>query len=48
MSAASDTPGRKGTPLAMAARRDILGTVASLAGHEYEIKAALDMLLSGF
>lgn len=37
------------TPLARSiARRDILGTVASLAGHEYEIKAALDMLLSGF
>lgn len=37
------------TPLARSiAKRDIIGTVVSLADHEYEIKAALDMLVSGF
>ncbi len=37
------------TPLARSiGKRDIVGRVASLAEHEDEIKAALDMLLSGF
>ena len=37
------------TPLARSIRkRDILGTVESLIAHEYEIKTALDMLVSGF
>lgn len=29
-------------------RRDILGTTTSLAAHEYQIKEALDLLISGF
>ena len=28
--------------------RDIVGIVASAAPHEYDIKAALDMLISGY
>lgn len=37
------------TPLARGIDiRDIEGTVASLIDHEYEIKAALDMLVSGY
>ena len=37
------------TPLARSIdKRDIVGRVASLASHEYEIKNALDMLTSGF
>ncbi|GAA0658120.1 toxin CcdB [Sphingomonas insulae] len=37
------------TPLARSiAKRDILGTVQSLAEHEYEIKAAIDLLVTGF
>ncbi len=37
------------TPLARSIdKRDMLGVVASLSDHEYEIKAALDMLITGF
>ncbi len=37
------------TPLARSiAKRDIIGKVVSLTDHEYDIKAALDMLVSGF
>lgn len=37
------------TPLARGLdRRDIKETIGSLAAHEYEIKAALDFLVSGF
>jgi toxin CcdB len=37
------------TPLARSIdKRDMLRTIASLSEHEYEIKAALDMLMSGF
>ncbi len=37
------------TPLARSiAKRDVIGTVTSLAAHEYDIKNALDMLTSGF
>jgi len=37
------------TPLARSiAKRDIVAKVASLADREHDIKAALDMLVSGF
>ncbi|MGP7794881.1 CcdB family protein [Sphingomonas sp. CLY1604] len=37
------------TPLARSiSKRDILATVARLDEHEYEIKAALDLLVTGF
>lgn len=37
------------TPLARSiSKRDIRETVTSLVAHEYEIRAALDLLISGF
>lgn len=37
------------TPIARSIdRRDIEATVGSLTAHDYEIKAALDFLVSGF
>ncbi|GGB27085.1 hypothetical protein GCM10011380_15880 [Sphingomonas metalli] len=37
------------TPLARSInKRDILGIVVSLSEHEYDIKAALDLLITGF